>query len=69
MPAFPATLAFWEVPKKSVRVRVSFEEKETRVLAITLALAHTLALFQYPERELNTNKPKMQKLWGWLLVS
>ena len=32
--------------QKSVRVRVSLEEKETRVLA----LAHTLTLFQYPER-------------------
>ncbi|MGE5420846.1 MAG: hypothetical protein ACM3UT_11710 [Chloroflexota bacterium] len=30
---------------RSVSVRVSLEEKETSVLA----LAHTLALFQYPE--------------------
>jgi hypothetical protein len=34
---------------KRVSVRVSFEEKETRVLAIAPALALTLALFQYPE--------------------
>ena len=34
-------------------VRVSFEEKETRVLALALTLALTLALFQYPERDLN----------------
>ena len=32
---------------------VSLEEKETSVLASALALALTLALFQYPERDLN----------------
>ena len=35
--------------KESVRVSVSFEEKETSVLALAL----TLALFLYPERDLN----------------
>ena len=39
--------------RKSVSVRVSFEEKEMRVFAIALALALTLTLFQYPERDLN----------------
>ena len=34
---------------RSVSVRVSFEEKEASVLALAL----TLALFQYPERDLN----------------
>jgi hypothetical protein len=34
---------------KSVSVRVSFEETETRAFAIALTLALTHTLFQYPE--------------------
>jgi len=38
------------VRKKRVSVRVGFEEKVTREISIALALALTLALFQYPEQ-------------------
>jgi hypothetical protein len=44
-----SVLALADDLKLSVSVRVSLEEKEASVLALAL----TLALFQYPERDLN----------------